>query len=377
MKRAALYCRVSTEEQARHGYSLGAQLTALRAFAEREGYFIVGEFSDEGISARKPYKKRPALLELLEYVKADEIDTILFIKLDRWFRNVQAYYEVQPILEEHNVAWKATEEDYETETASGRLKVNIMLSVAQDEADRTSERLKFIFADKRARGEVVSGTVPLGTKIENKRIVVDPERAEIVRDIFRMYIDSHSRYDVGRKLQAKHGLRYSESGLKLLLSNRKYIEMGIVDSRTFDRVQEIAQQKSRQRRPKHHQSLFTGLCKCKCCGAKMRIQPHYTKRDLLAYRCQFHMNYGDTVCDNRRIITEEAIEQWLLDNLLKELDAYNLAIEAEEKKITPTVDTAGIKRKMEKLKDLYLNDLIDRDAYERDYTALRLSLIHI
>ena len=151
MNRVALYCRVSSEEQVRHGYSLGAQLTALKEYAKKHRYAVMGEFVDEGISARKSYKKRPALLRLLEAVQDDQVDIILFIKLDRWFRNVKAYYQVQPILDQHNTAWQAILEDYETVTASGRLKVNIMLSVAENEADRTAERIKFVFEDKHSR----------------------------------------------------------------------------------------------------------------------------------------------------------------------------------------------------------------------------------
>lgn len=150
--RAALYIRVSTEEQARHGLSLAEQKESLERYAEAHEMEVVGIYEDAGISARKPYKKRPALLRLLEDCKSGKIDTILFIKLDRWFRNVAGYYDVQTQLDKYGVTWQATKEDYETRTASGRLKVNIMLSVAQDEADRTSERIKFINEGKKAKG---------------------------------------------------------------------------------------------------------------------------------------------------------------------------------------------------------------------------------
>ena len=83
--------------------------------------------------------------ELLADVQAGKIDRILSIKLDRWFRNVREYHKIQEILEANNVTWQATMEDYNTATADGRLKVNIMLSVAENESDRTSERIKFVF----------------------------------------------------------------------------------------------------------------------------------------------------------------------------------------------------------------------------------------
>ena len=81
------------------------------------------------------------------------IDLIIFTKLDRSFRSVRDNHAVQAILDKNNVVWRAILEDYQTETADGRLKVNIMLSVAENEADRTSERIKFVFANRVKNGE--------------------------------------------------------------------------------------------------------------------------------------------------------------------------------------------------------------------------------
>ena len=151
--RVACYPRVSTEEQKLRGLSIEDQTVALRAWAERNGMKDVTFYNDAGNSARKPYNKRPAMLRLLEDVQAGKIDLIIFTRLDRWFRNIAEYYKVQEILERHNVVWKAIQEDYDTSTASGRLKINIMLSVAQDEADRDSERIRTVMAAKRERRE--------------------------------------------------------------------------------------------------------------------------------------------------------------------------------------------------------------------------------
>ena len=138
MKRVFLYARVSTEEQAVHGLSIEAQTRALEEWAKANGHKVVGTYVDAGISARKPASKRPALQSLLSDIRSGKGDMVAFTKLDGWFRNLAEYYKVQEVLEQNRVDWKAIQEDYETATASGRLKVNIMLSVAQDEADRKS-----------------------------------------------------------------------------------------------------------------------------------------------------------------------------------------------------------------------------------------------
>ena len=111
-KRAALYIRVSTEEQARHGLSLSAQLENLQQYAKNKGYDIVGIYTDDGASARKSPFSRKAFKQLMEDVQWNRIDRILFIKLDRWFRSVRDYYKAQDILDAHGVDWETTQEQY-------------------------------------------------------------------------------------------------------------------------------------------------------------------------------------------------------------------------------------------------------------------------
>ena len=223
LKRVALYIRVSTEEQSRHGLSLDEQKTALESFAKANGYIIAGEYIDAGISARKPYTKRPALLRLLDDCKGGKIDTILFIKLDRWFRNVGGYYAVQEILDKYHVTWKATKEDYETETASGRLKVNIMLSVAQDEADRTSERIKFVFDGKRERREPITGHPPAGYKIVNKKIVKDESTEQMIDSFFRKFLQTGSISETQKYVYDNFALISPQIILFYILSNYYYL----------------------------------------------------------------------------------------------------------------------------------------------------------
>ncbi len=187
---------------------------------------------------------------MLEDVRAGKIDLIIFTKLDRWFRNIAEYYKVQEILEKHRVNWKTIQEDYDTSTSSGRLKINIMLSVAQDEADRTSERIKAVFENKIAKKEPLGGKVPFGYKIENKKIVVDEDKAEIARDIFQKYIALRSVRSLRAYVIDTYGMIYSQGGLRDFLQNKRYIGTAhgsddfcpaIIDIDTFYRVQDILQ----------------------------------------------------------------------------------------------------------------------------------------
>ena len=370
MKRAALYCRVSTEEQARHGYSIGAQLDALRKYARENGYAIQGEYIDDGISGQKGYKKRPAMMELMQAL--DTVDVILFIRLDRWFRSVKQYYDAQELLDQHNVAWAAIQEDYETVTSGGRFKVNIMLSVAQNEAEKTSERINFVFDAKRERGEVCSGKVPFGYRIENKHMVPDPEKVPIVQDAFAYLIESRSVFKVRDHLREEYGILRCYTPLKTMLTNRKYLGSewyeGIIDRDTFQRAQEILNARSVRYNRTDNVFLFGGMVYCRECGRRMKCsKPDNTNY----YYCANRSDYGDAKCSASKYNREDVIESFLLDNLVSAADAYNTEL---AEKIRPQKDPEKIHRRMEKLKDLYLDDLIDRALYERDYKALETEL---
>lgn len=380
MKRAALYVRVSTEDQKIHGLSIEDQTEKLNAWAQKEHVIIVGYYNDAGISARKPASKRPELQRLLNDVRAGKIDIIVFTKLDRWFRNISEYYKVQEVLETHHVDWKTIYEDYDTSTASGRLKINIMLSVAQDEADRTGERIKAIHESKVERKEPISGKVPLGYKIENKHMVIDEEKAKIALDIFKQYIAIRSIGALRKYIFEAYGILYYHTTIRHLLQNKRYIGFAhdqenfcpaIIPKDMFEKTQEILS--IRAQRTDHSRTnrvyLFSGIVFCAECGN--RLAAHAVDK-YIYYRCTKYEKVH--LCSHKKRTSELVLEKWLLSNLPAKLIEYNLNIEAREKATQPKIDTAKIQRKMEKLKDLYLNDLIELDIYENEYTSLKKEL---
>ena len=368
MKRAALYCRVSTEEQARHGLSIESQETALRAFADRNEYKIVDLYRDAGISARKPYNKRPEFCRMLEDIKADKVDIVLFTKLDRFFRNVSAYYQAMPTFEEHNVVWQATEEQYSTATASDRFKVNLFLAIAEDEADRTSERIKFVFQDKRNRNETLGGQAPIGMRKSGKLLEPDPETSHIVAELFQRFIDTRSVTATNQWLLNTYQIVRDNVGVRWILKNRKYVDYGIVSASTWERVQEIyAQHKPRQSRG-NTVYLFGGLCYCKHCGAKMTARTDNS--GVIRYNCSAH---DKKRCENSRTVRESLIESELLSSVLGEANRFNVKLKQKQKK--PATDVTSLKRKQSKLLDLYMNDLIEKDEYETKYRDLQNAIL--
>ena len=386
IQRAALYARVSTEEQAMHGVSLDAQKERLIQYAKENNLTIVDLYVDEGISARKRYTKRNAFMRMIQDVKANKIDVILFIKLDRWFRNIADFYEVQAILDRHKVQWIATEEDYDTTTANGRLALNIKLAIAQDEADRTSERIKFVFQNMVKEGRVISGMTSLGFEIQDKKIVVNESEAEIVRAMFEKYIDCRSMKATSRYLLENYQKNIDVKSMKRMLKNTWYIGEAygikdwcpaIVDENTFRIAGSIIQTRSARYDGSRSNRiyLFTGIVKCNVCGRRMTTyscsnkKPDGTvKQTFIYYRCPAHtMN----LCDMSKQFNQSKLEEWLVQNIQIEADKYNRRIQ-NQKKAAPkkTLDGAKIMAKLEKLKDLYLSDLIEKERYEKTYLSL-------
>lgn len=384
--RAALYARVSTEEQAQHGVSLDAQKERLIRYAEENNLNIVGTYVDEGVSARKRYTRRAAFMKMIDDVKQKKIDVILFIKLDRWFRNVADYYEVQSILDRYNVQWIATEEDYDTTTANGRLSLNIKLAIAQDEADRTSERIKFVFSNMVKEGRVISGTAPKGFRIENKRPVVDEEMAEVVRAAYEKMADCRSMKRTQIYIFETYNVFWGLKELKHILTNpwnigEAYGIQGycpaIVDRSLFDLVGQIIPTRSARYDGTRSDRvyLFTGLVVCGCCGRRMSTYAcSNTRRDgtrtphYIYYRCQGHMNH---LCNMTKQANQDKLEAWLLENVALKATEFNISL-AESAKNRPQklLDADKIRAKLERLKDLYISNLILKDMYEKDYANL-------
>jgi DNA invertase Pin-like site-specific DNA recombinase len=322
--RAGLMKRVSTEEQANYGDSLQAQEEALVAYCEANNIKIVKIYSDEGFSARKPVLKRPAMLELIEDVKAGKLDIILFTKLDRWFRNVKEYHKIQEILERHKVVWKAILEDYNTATADGRLKVNIMLSVAENEADRTSERIKFVFQSKIMRKEAIipSQNAPFGYKIVKidgvRKFVKDDETREATEFFFKTALLSSAR-QAAIKTNQTFGLNRTYKSYNLMCHNEIYagVYYGVEDYCepyiTMAQHKALSDFSVTTRKAKHNRYyLFSGLIKCNCCGNTMAGRYCTSARgvEYYYYRCRRTLTKA---CPSTSI-AEKKIEKYLLEN---------------------------------------------------------------
>lgn len=374
MKRTAIYVRVSTDKQAKEGDSVPAQLSALKEYVQNHNnYVLIGEYIDDGVSGTK-FDKRNELQRLLDDVKKDAIDIILFTRMDRWFRSVRHYSVTQEILDKHHVDWIAIWEPiYDTSTPAGRLIVNQMMSIAQFEAENAGARVRQVFEYKRQRGEVLSGSVPLGYRIENKHLVIVPEQAETVRYAFQTYKQTSNMSETLRKMVGTGGPTEMQS-LKRLLKNETYIGIHngkndyckpIISKELFSEVQRLMAINYKSGKNKH-EYIFSGLIRCGDCGRKMAgLQTaHHTSR----YRCNMYIR-GTGKCNNNSGVSEVMLEEYLLANLRdligKELRPRDYEL-IEEKARDNADRIAALTRKRERLKELYINELITIEEYRQD-----------
>lgn len=323
--RVGLYGRVSTEEQAIRGFSIEAQVDALKEYCKKNNMKIVDIYLDEGISGAKPPLKRPALKRLLEDVEAGKIDMILFTKLDRWFRSVKEYFKVQDVLDNNKVEWKAIQEDYDTTTANGQMAITIFLAVAQNERDRTAERIKVVLDHKRKNKEACFGgrATPFGYKKEldkdgKMRLIKDPETQQSVQEFWDILLKSNNLNKAIRHMVNEYGIHKDWKSWKRMTQSDFYcgIHRGVQDycpayvtPEQFLKFQERDVVKGT---PSGAIYFFRSLMRCPECGNKLcgDCDKRYGRINK-SYRCAFR----GRGCSNHKAVTEKKTEKQLLERL--------------------------------------------------------------
>lgn len=385
MKRAAIYARVSSERQAKEGDSIPAQVDALRKYVTDHGFILAGEYIDDGISGTK--YDRDELQRLLEDL--ENIDVILFTKLDRWFRSVRHYTAVQERLDAAGVGWTAIWEPvYDTTTPAGRLIVNQMMSIAQFEAENTGQRIRQVFAYKSARGEVLSGNTPPGYSIQDKHLTPNSDAASVLT-VFRTYARTGSLRRTCSECAGLPGIPGSEKQIRHMLQNRVYLgEMrgrpgchpAIVPDDLFATVSKLLQMNVRASQKEVY--IFSGLIRCGTCGAALSAQTARRKDKngkiykYHCYRCQAHYSPpGRRSCSNGKILYELSLEKYLLAQIRPDIEKVVLDYEIGAAAAADnSARIAAAERKIARLKDLYLNEVISMEEYRADREKLEADI---
>lgn len=372
--RVACYERVSTEEQTK-GLSIEAQTVALESWIRDHGHVMIGHYTDAGVSGGKPIDKRPAMWRLLQDIQSGLVDLVIFTKLDRWFRSLKNYYKAQEILDSSHCAWQAIDEDYETLTASGRFKVNIMLSVAQQERERTSERIKTVFDYKRAQGKFCSGqqAAPYGYLVQDNHLIIDPATEQIVRDVFARVLAGAHANGTYAEIKSKYPQFLSRASYQRMIYKPVYAGVlnGIPDSCpayiTMEQHQSLmALHCTRSPRRMERIYLFSGLIRCPECGGKLTMQS--CKDRWLYYYCRRAKK--DYTCKWMGHLREDRIERALTAALFTPGEIVVDSVKAAQNAEKHAQTASEIERKMKRLAETYTDGLIDRDTYKAKLATL-------
>ncbi len=222
-KVCGLYMRVSTEDQAREGFSLPEQKERLEAYCKFKGFVIKDYYTDAGISA-KTGNYRPEFERLKEDIKSKKINTIIALKQDRITRSIFDWEELMRFLEENNAYLDCVNDDINTTNANGKMVSRILMSVSQQEIERTSERTKVGLAGAIKQGHIPH-QAPLGYKHENKKLVIDHLTKDVVIRIFELYHKGMSYQKIStlfNKEQVLGKTNWRDSSIVAILENEIY-----------------------------------------------------------------------------------------------------------------------------------------------------------
>lgn len=398
-ERVVCYIRVSTEEQKLHGISLDAQRDKLKEYAEKHNLKIVGWYEDEGVSGRKLIRKRPALQRMLHDAQEGKFDRIIFIKLDRFFRSVAEYHECMKIIDP--VVWTATEEKYDLSTANGRAFVNMKLTIAELEADQTSERIKLVNEYKVKTGQALTGDRIQGIghtvlKINGvKKVVRDLNNEKMVMDIIEHFLTYQNKRQAMVYVNDKYNRDITYRQVTSLLSNTKlygyhkgnpdYCE-AYIDKETFDKIQDILKNNIKETNTRAIY-LFSGLISCPLCGKKLaskssgnqsvtvKGKTYSYDRKYFTYRC--NKAYIDKKCDFKHGPNEEKLEKILLEQFESMVTSYVEVSKIEDARVKDSHASekiTDIKGEMERLTKAYRKNRITEAEYDKEYDELEARL---
>lgn len=321
-----IYVRVSTEEQAQEGFSIRAQEQKLKDYVRIKDWSIYKIYADEGISG-KDIKGRPAVKEMIEDVKSGQVKNVLVFKIDRLTRSTADLIYLVDLFNEHDCAFNSLMESIDTQTASGRMFIKIIGIFAEFERENIIERTRVGVERKVKEGYSLCTASPsFGyNRVKGEKIqTINPTEAEIVRDVFEMFVDNGlTLTDIARRLNlrdipTKQGKAWAAIKVRRILSNCNYVgnvrhhmndpkhkreydglHEAIISQELFDDAQGIlkANKKVGITKPPNDDKYFAGFLVCAKCGYKMKT---YETRKKLKTRIQVTVGY---ICGNHTLCT--------------------------------------------------------------------------
>ena len=384
-KKCGLYMRVSTEDQAREGFSLPEQKERLEAFCKFKGYEIVDYYEDAGISA-KTGNHRPEFERLKEDIKAKRINTIVALKLDRITRSIYDWENLMTFLDENNAYLDCVNDEINTTSANGKMISRLLMSVSQNEIERTSERTKVGMAGAIKNGHIPH-KAPLGYKHEDRKLVIDYSTKDIVIRIFDLYYNGLSYKKISNLFNEEKVLgrdNWRDSTIVTILENEIYKGDFVHGKRTNhptyyeDVVEPIVSkemwedcQVQKKKNSKSYQRTLTYLylqkLKCPKCGRILGGKAT-TKKNGKSYFYYY--------CTDCKIEFKEKLINDYFNEFIAELTQYDEVVNQfflpmikqkfDEPKEQLEKEIDNQKNKLERIKKAYINGVFELKEYNEE-----------
>lgn len=336
--RCAVYTRKSTEEGLDMEFnSLDAQREACSAYIasqRSEGWVeLADQYDDGGFSGGT--LERPALKRLMTDIEAGRVDVVVVYKIDRLSRALMDFARLVEVFDRCGVTFVSVTQSFNTTTSMGRLTLNVLLSFAQFEREVIGERIRDKVAASRRRGMWMGGFVPMGYRVENRKLVVHEAEAAVIRRIFERFVKVGSATLLARQLRAENvrshrGRVVDKGALYRILRNRVYVGLAvhkgvaypgehaaIVSQSLWDKVQSILQESPRVRGCRAR-AATPALLKGLLFGPTGRaMSPTHTRKHGKLYRyyvCQAALK-GEAELSPIRRVSAAAIEAAVIDQL--------------------------------------------------------------
>ena len=380
MMTAGIYIRVSTEDQAREGFSLPEQEEKLRALCTYKGYKVHDIYKDAGVSA-KDMEHRPEFQRMLKDMKAKKINAIVAYKLDRVTRSVRDLEELITELEANKCYLICDRDDVNTSTANGRFFVRMLTVLSQLEIEIVSERTKFGLIGAIKEGHA-PGVTPLGYKIVNKKLEIDPATSWVIEKVFELYGSGKSFQGVANYMNENKILgrtNWKDTHVEKIIDNKIYKGDYEQYKRSKDRESKIwvdvvppiipryvwddcQNQKYKNQRTYTRDRIYVFFQKLICpkCGRIMKCKGSGSKDSRYTYyNCEFcRYNLSEIKVENEFL--------HILCQLLKYEDEYNsyfLPIFAEEIKKPSAKDLSkeieNLSKQRERIRKAYTEGVIE------------------
>jgi site-specific DNA recombinase len=357
IKSVAIYCRVSTEEQASEGYSISAQKQVLRQYASLYGWQIAEEYVDEGISG-KNIKGRPAMQRLVTDIDKNKFQAVLVWKISRLSRNMLDTLMLLDKFEEFDVKFISYSENFDTSSPIGKLVVQLMASIAEMERNTLSENVK-LGMTQRAKEGSWNGGVVFGYDSLKKELVINHKEAEVVHLIYSLYAEGKGLKAIANHLnkagyRTKHNRHFSINGIATILDNHVYIgkirwlqmenwdkkrrrgknsnpilvdgkHEQIISDELWSIVRALRQSKSFKQRQSNEPFLLSSILRCPDCGQGMvpsittSTRKDGSKQKHRYYVCSDFHNKGSAACKANSIKAYDA-EDAVINRIIKFLN---------------------------------------------------------